>query len=291
MKFGQHQSFYLRVNWLSKAMKMTLLDPRFFYDEYGFERIGLGKNMVKSLKYWASATSVLAESKNEENKPIHKLTELGSMLFAYDRFIRMPFTSAVLHSLLATNRDQATAWYWFFNEYNHQSSSMEELLQALTEWVQQHHKRAVSVHSLKKDLECLKQVYTIHSQASDNPEEVVVSPLSCLNLLYETKDLFVKRNPGLARIDIDALYFNLLLYCNKRDVNSVTLDELFIKPLLWGKIYHLTSSEILEALEIIQADPCYPVRFIRTNQIYSLNIEVEDAYVFLRKAYERKAAF
>jgi hypothetical protein len=291
MKFGHHQSFYLRVNWLSKAMKMRNEDPQFFYDEFGFEKIGLGRNMVKSLRYWAVATSVMEEAKNEERKSIHQLTEFGQLVFDNDRFIRLPLTAAVLHVLLASNKEQATTWYWYFNEFNHRSITNEELHAALTEWVKQHHNREVSANTLKRDLDCLKLMYTVQASSEDDPEDVVASPLSGLKLLYDTKEQFVKRSPELQHIDLDALYFNLLYYCGKNAVNSLTLEEILIKPMLWGKLFHLSSNQIREALELLHADPLYPVKFVRTNQIYSLSIDVEDAYAFLQNAYIRKAAY
>lgn len=291
MKFGHHQSFYLRVNWLSKAMKMRNEDPQFFFDEFGFERIGLGRNMVKSLRYWAVATSVMEEAKNEERKSYHQLTEFGRLVFDNDRFIRLPLTAAVLHCLLASNKEQATTWYWYFNEHSHHSSTNEELLAALAEWVGQHHNRKVSVNTLKRDLDCLKLMYTVQAGSEDDPEEIVASPLSGLKLLYDTREQFVKRIPEPNLIDLDALYFNLLYYCEKYDVNSLTLEEIQVKPMLWGKLFHLSSNQILEYLELLHADTLYPVKFVRTNQIYSLNIDVENAYVFLQNAYARKAAY
>lgn len=291
MKFGHHQSFYLRVNWLPKAMKMHSEDPGFFYDEFAFERIGLGKNMVKSLRYWVVATTVMEESKNDDRQSIHRLTEFGELVFHFDRFIRLPLTSAVLHNLLASNREHATTWYWFFNEHNYRSSSNEELLAALNDWVKQHHTRAVSVNTLKRDLDCLKLMYTARAKNDGDPEDVVASPLSGLDLLYDSKEQFVKRSSDFLQLDLDALYFGLLYYCNLHGVDSVTLEEIQVKPRLWGKLFHLSSSQILEVLEMLHADPRYPVKFVQTNQIYSLNIEVDDAYAFLRKAYERKAAY
>ncbi|MCY9076434.1 DUF4007 family protein, partial [Bacillus inaquosorum] len=55
MAYGRHESFYLRDKWLSKGMKAISEDSRFFYDKDGFEKIGLGKNMVRSLRFWLLA--------------------------------------------------------------------------------------------------------------------------------------------------------------------------------------------------------------------------------------------
>lgn len=291
MKFGHHQSFYLRVNWISKAMKMLEKDKAFFYDPFGFEQIGLGRNMVKALRYWMTATGLMAEGKNEEKKSIHTLTETGSILRQYDRFARLPLTAMVLHTLLASDKVQASTWYWYFNEFNHRSATGEEMLAALQEWIMQQQGRVVSVDTLKRDIDCLKLMYTARARIDDDPEEVVASPLSNLGLLHETKEVHAKRTPELAELDADGLYYCLLHYCNRHGVDSVTLEEIQFKPMLWGRLFHLSSGQILEGLEMLNADVRYPVSFVRTNQIYSLNMETELPCAFLRKAYEWKAAY
>lgn len=289
MKFGHHQSFYLRMNWLSKAIKMTQEDERFFFEEFAFEKIGLGKNMVKSLRYWVVATTVMEEAKNEERQSIHRLTPIGRLIAEYDRFVRLPMTAAVLHTLLASNKEAAPTWYWFFNEYNHRSTSNEELLSALINWSSTQLNRSVSPNTLKRDLDCLKQMYTVSVGHNDDPEDVVASPLSGLGMLLESKEYFVKHFPEDRPFELDALYFALLRYCEINQVDSVTLEELLVKPLLWGKLFHLSSNRILEAMELLQAGVDYPVRLIRTNQLNVLNIDVEDSIAFLDKAYKWKA--
>ncbi|ANY72831.1 hypothetical protein BBD41_09665 [Paenibacillus ihbetae] len=291
MKFGHHQSFYLRVNWLSKAMKMTQNDARFFFDEFAFEKIGLGKNMVKSLRYWVVATNVMEEEKNEQRQSIHRLTPFGKLLSKYDRFTRFPLTAAVLHVNLAFNKELSPTWYWYFNEFNQRAASNEDLLTALNDWASIHLNRRVSIHTLKRDIDCLKQMYTARTQNDDDPEDVVASPLSGLDLLYESRDQFIKRTPNLSQLDLDALYFTLLRYCELHQVNSVTLEEVLVKPLLWGKLFHLSSNQILEVMQTLQANSDFPVNLVRTNQLNILNIDPQDPYAFLEKAYERKAGF
>ncbi|WP_055106241.1 DUF4007 family protein [Paenibacillus ihumii] len=291
MKFGHHQSFYLRVNWLSKAMKMTQNDSRFFFDEFAFEKIGLGKNMVKSLRYWVVATNVMEESKNEQHQPAHRLTPFGRLLSYYDRFTRIPLTAAVLHVNLASNKEFAPTWYWYFNEFNQRAVSNEDLLAALNDWVSIHHNRRVSIHTLKRDIDCLKQMYTARVRNDDDPEDIVASPLSGLELLYESRDQFIKSAPVSFQLDLDALYFTLLRYCELYQVNSVTLEEVLVKPLLWGKLFHLSANQILDIMQMLEASSSYTVNLVRTNQLNILNIDPQDPYAFLEKAYERKAGF
>lgn len=273
-----------------KMINEDIEKDRFFYDEFGFERIGLGRNMVKSLKFWTLATNILTESKNDDQKPIHRITAFGQMVYEYDRFIRLSLTSSLLHYFLASEKQQASSWYWFFNESTHRSATFEEVFESLKLWVQSKSKKQVSDNTLKRDLECLRQLYTIGSNHTSDPEEVVISPLSSLRLLHENRDVFAKKTPNINELDLDSLYFILLKYCKSNQVQSLTLEEIQYKPLLWGKIFNLTSNQILAVLEQIQTSKFYHATFIRTNQIYNLNIPEEDPYSFLEKAYQRKVA-
>ncbi len=289
MRFGHHQSFYLRVNWLAKAFKMVAEDPRFFYDDFGFEKIGLGRNMVKSLRFWSVATGVMCEIKNEDKKPIHVLSDVGRLVREHDRFIRLPLTAAVIHILLATEKGQASSWFWYFNVCKERSASVDELLPLLSKWAEQEHGKPVSEQSLRRDLECIRQLYTARSHSGDDPEEVVASPLSQLNLLQETRQSLTRRSPSPADVDVDALFFSLLIYANRHGVNSVTWEELQLKPLLWGRLFHLNASQIIEVLELMHMDPNYNVKFIRTNQLHVLNFQCEDPIHFLARAFERRS--
>jgi hypothetical protein len=79
--YGQHQSFYLRPHWLYKALKEIKNDERFFYDEFCFEKLGVGKNMAKSIRYWCTATNVMEEQRRKDGKTVHKLTQFGELIF------------------------------------------------------------------------------------------------------------------------------------------------------------------------------------------------------------------
>ena len=43
MAFGQHQTFYLRQQWLSKGIRELIENSRFFYEADHFEKLGVGK--------------------------------------------------------------------------------------------------------------------------------------------------------------------------------------------------------------------------------------------------------
>ena len=42
MKYGQHETFHLRLNWLRKGIKMIKVNPRFFFEKEAAETIKWG---------------------------------------------------------------------------------------------------------------------------------------------------------------------------------------------------------------------------------------------------------
>nr|WP_054637870.1 DUF4007 family protein [Thalassobacillus sp. C254] len=135
MAYGQHQSFYLRYRWLAK-IKNYINDPRFFYDKEAFEKVGLGKNMVQSLRFWALATRILEEKNDKETrKRIFTKSKFGELFYQYDASIRLNDTAAILHYHLVKEKEPASAWFWFFNQYHGLSFSKDQLYDELLKWV------------------------------------------------------------------------------------------------------------------------------------------------------------
>jgi hypothetical protein len=86
MAYARHQSFYLRDKWISKGLKAVKESSRFFYQDESPEEIGLGKNMVQSLRFWMLATEVIYEDKSNRQTE-HYLTDLGNLIYHKDRLL------------------------------------------------------------------------------------------------------------------------------------------------------------------------------------------------------------
>ena len=54
MKFRAHETFFIRKGWLSKGMERVVAKGDLFVDnaENPMDVLGIGSNMVKSLRYW-----------------------------------------------------------------------------------------------------------------------------------------------------------------------------------------------------------------------------------------------
>ena len=99
MKFRAHETFFIRKGWLSKGMKNVSKKPNVFVDKKvnPMDVLGIGANMVKSLRYWLQVTGLTEESKGKtreqnltdlEEKLLNaEPSEVGSVLNEFYRFL------------------------------------------------------------------------------------------------------------------------------------------------------------------------------------------------------------
>jgi uncharacterized protein DUF4007 len=60
-RFSGHETFPCRYTWLPKAFKAIKDDPRAFTDEESaMVKLGVGKNMVRAMRFWAQVANVVA---------------------------------------------------------------------------------------------------------------------------------------------------------------------------------------------------------------------------------------
>ena len=87
MKFRAHDTFFIRKGWLSKGMKAVHSKPDVFVakDENPMDVLGIGSNMVKSLRYWLVATNLTEEALQNKHR-VQKFTGFGNQVFKNDLY-------------------------------------------------------------------------------------------------------------------------------------------------------------------------------------------------------------
>lgn len=97
MKFRAHETFFIRKGWLSKGMRYVSQKPDVFIDknENPMDVLGIGANMVKSLRYWLQAVGLTCEP--SKGKKIQTLTPFGECVYKHDRYIEELGTLYLLH--------------------------------------------------------------------------------------------------------------------------------------------------------------------------------------------------
>ena len=62
MRFGGHQTFFVREGWLAKGLGLLRDDATAFDDPYVADQLGVGRNMAKSIEHWLLATGIAERS-------------------------------------------------------------------------------------------------------------------------------------------------------------------------------------------------------------------------------------
>ena len=128
MKFRAHDTFFIRKGWLSKGMKYVYNKPDVFVDKNDnpMDVLGIGSNMVKALRYWLQTVGLTEEPNS--GRRTQSFTDLGKAIYEHDRFIEETGTLFLLQYKLASNKEEATAWYYFFNEFSMSEFTKEDFV-------------------------------------------------------------------------------------------------------------------------------------------------------------------
>ncbi len=127
-RFSGHETFACRFSWLPKAVRLIERQPEAMSsDEEAILSLGLGKNMVRSLRFWLDAFDVAAPGPaGWEVRPFGAAV-LGSG--GADPFIERTETQWLLHwSLTARVHSPLFAWRHVFHRRMRADFTRSELL-------------------------------------------------------------------------------------------------------------------------------------------------------------------
>lgn len=272
MKIRAHESFYLRKGWLQKGAKNIIKNNRIFNDKdsNACDVLGIGVNMVKSLKYWLIATGVAAE-RTEMNKKVMGLTDLGELINIYDKFYEEIGTNMIIHYKLATNADDATAWYWLFNKYDANVIDKEQFVHEFGQYVKYNKKENETVVESEKiysdEFNCIIKTY-ISSDKEDDPEETKICPLSELGLLSlddVKKKEYRKTSPILDDIHPLVAYAIICdMFSGKRQIK---ISEICNEKCSFGKVFNMSRTSVILVLDKIAK-----LGYIKLNRTAGLDV-------------------
>ena len=247
MKFGGHETFHLRDNWIFKGLRMLNKHGDMFSNsEKSIELLGVGTNMVKSIKHWLIATG-LAETKKGK---LHT-SSIGDLIMGYDQYFDRLGSSWVLHYLLSTNEENATTWYWFFNKFGVSEFTSESASHYLENYCSSL-KKKVNSNTLGKDINTLLRMY-IEPEFTGNksPEDNNICPLSRLALIKkQTNGAYRVCSPETDEIPIEIFGFCLInFWINQLDkISEFSFDELVNKDCSPSKVFCLNSDKTIDLL-------------------------------------------
>lgn len=258
MKFKAHNTFFIRKGWIYKGMKNVLADKYVFMGKNGnpIDILGIGTNMVKSLRYWLQATGLTVEPVS--GKRFQSFTEFGEIIFTHDKYIEEVGTLWFLHYELAKNIDEATAWYYFFNEFKLSEFTRDDFVVHLDNYIRMNGEEEKSNRMLTDEFNCIISTYVPRIKSNPDkvqPESNIDCPLGELDMvdIVNKKAKIYKRN--IPKIDaLHPLVVLSVIIDNCNEESEVKISSILNDKCNAGKIFNLdiiALTSLLNRIEIM----------------------------------------
>ena len=185
LKLSGHETFPLRYGWLKKAFDAVAEAERegseqsVFLAEDAIARFGVGRNMVESMRHWATAAGMIT-------KDGRSTTTLGRFLFGeggLDPYMEDPFTAWLVHWMLCGN-PRNTTWFWAFSHYPAPTFDRDALVRGIEKLAKDYPGSRASISTIEKDVACFVRTYVAQPpSAKAGHEGSLESPLTELGLI------------------------------------------------------------------------------------------------------------
>lgn len=254
--FARHETFHPRFGWLKKGFDKVSKDGSLFSNKSAPMVLGVGKNMVKAIKYWCVAFKVLDETKTN-GKYTYNSTEFGKKLLGeggWDPFLENPSSLWLLHWNLVKSPCHAPAWFFTFNELNKIDFSSHDLLFSLREYRdRQFPNRKILESSLNKDVNCLIRMYVERTGPKKLKEDSLDCPFTDLGIInpYNDSKRFTfnfGNKPTLPPEIIVAACLEFAASCQD-EAKTISLSRLLYDAGSPGQVFKLTESFLVDAIE------------------------------------------
>jgi len=294
--FSGHETFPLRYPWLRKAVQQVEGDAGIFLKDDAMVRLGVGKNMVRSIRHWGLVCGVIEQTPENRGRTLRP-TALGHAIFdkgAWDPYLEDPATLWLFHYELASVPEHATTWYLAFNHFPQPEFTKAELSSWLLKIVQERAWARVSPASLRRDVDVFLRTYVPARASRMVPlEDTLDSPFVELELLRElgTKGSYLIQRGDPPSLPDEVFAYGLVKFLARTAPTSsaVPLHTIAFAPGSPGRVFALTEDALMARLERIEATTDRGIVFHDTAGLRQLLVhKLPGLLDVLRPWYERR---
>jgi len=273
-KFTGHDTFPLRYGWLHKAINHLNSNGKLQTSNEEKTReaiveLGVGKNMVNAIRYWAEASSVI-DAVHSKKSVGHKVSDCGYYLFGTaedigkDPYLEQIGSIWLIHFWLNFNYVHLSSYRYFFNYSNVQHFEKSKLLTDCEDDVRKLVTNDLgNINTLKKDIDCFLNTYCKKFKSSSAQKKLNIdedhfsSPLSELNLIQDNGGGFYISNLAeRPELPIEIFIYGLIKFAQEETkdskINTIDFDSLLTKPCSPGRIFRLSESGLGQKLDKAQ---------------------------------------
>jgi hypothetical protein len=266
-RFSGHETFPCRYAWLPKAVSHLNVNPRLFADEDdAMVQLGVGKNMVRAIRFWADASGVAASDETGMG-----VTDLGQVVFGahgHDPFLEDIRTLWLVHWMLSSAVDEPLfAWHYLLNFWHRTDFTRSEVLQTFDREAQRIGKKLSPVTLDHHFTTFLHTYLPTRGAKGEILEDNLDCPLTELGFVVKVGDRTTtdsgRREPIFAfrveeKPEISPQLFAYCLddYWRKRRFNETTLAfrDVAVGESSPGQVFKLPEAAVRDRLETIERD-------------------------------------
>jgi hypothetical protein len=258
-RFSGHQTFVFRYGWLEKGVRGVDDSPTIFSDEEVMIRLGVGKNMVESIRHWCFISQLVEADLDPEGKTGRNLrvTDLGQRLLlkdGWDPFLQDDASLWLIHWLLVSNPQIGTTWQILFSLFHRPDFTKQELVDYLLLFAEKESLR-VQKNVMARDVDCFLRTYVrgMGGKKAGLAEETFDCPLLELNLIQQTPDGELFRFAIGPKPSLPGAIFGYAL-CEyfqrvKGDGSSMSIQECMYGSGSPGQAFKLDENSLIEYVE------------------------------------------
>jgi hypothetical protein len=276
-RYSGHETFPCRYAWLPKAFSAIDADQLAFADEErAMIRLGVGKNMVRAIRFWMVEMSVGAKHADGGYQPSEFATAVFHRKKGIDPFLQDVRTLWLLHWNLSTHsvEEPLFAWDFLLNHWQSPEISRSAVLQAFRRAADKE-ARPPSDVTLEQHFDTFLHTYVpTRSRKGEIQEDNLDCPLVELEFITQVGERRIdgtgRREPIYAfrvedKPDVTPELFAYALddYWAKRRRNERTLT---FKDVAFGRgspgqVFKLPEWSVRQRLEVISADTSGAFRY------------------------------
>jgi hypothetical protein len=252
-RFSGHQTFAFRYPWLPKSAQGIEADPGLFFRDDAIVRLGVGKNMVASMRFWCESLGIAYF----DTRTCHaELTALGRALFSrdgWDPYLEDPGTLWLLHWKLMETAEGASTWFLGFTRWYKEAFTRDELVGWLSQIVDQLPRAKASEGTLKRDVDTFLRSYVASSgEARRAVEDSFDCPLVELGLIREMESglyQFVRGPKPTLPVEVFAYALSRFWQLESSEQETLSFERILYGPGSPGAAFKLSEAALVSLLE------------------------------------------
>ncbi len=223
-RFSGHETFQCKEQWLIKGLQ--LVENQTNTEESEIQELGVGRNMVKSIRHWLRAFGWISNDQ--------KVSEIGKLIQDKDPYLEHESTTWLLQYYLCKEQYASIfhlIFYDYFSEKVTNEFSESSIIHFVSRKLKSIKEKEVAENTLKADFKVFVKTYLPPKKNIKTIEEDFNAPLLQLGLIMDTQrkngnnESVYRINKSMhASISPNLFKFILLDYFDSESV--ISLDEI-----------------------------------------------------------------